>query len=129
MQHFHPREHQIKQSHLADEPVHDIMLRGFVFFKPDSFPHGLKSPQRSEGIIEQPSLVAVVVFVVVVEIVRVAFLLVGAENKSKYIAPRFYGLFPEYVVLGYSLMRESKGEWHYMRHSALFKGVRNLQIY
>lgn len=88
VQHFHPREHQIKQSHLVDEPVHDIMLRGF--YTSDSLPHGLKSPQRLEGILVKPS--SVVLVVVVVEVIVewlgfCAFLLVGAENKSRYIAP------------------------------------------
>lgn len=36
------------------------------------------------------------------------FLLVGAEKESRYIAPRFYGLFPIYMFIGYSSTCESK---------------------
>lgn len=110
-------EHQINQ---GDKPAHDIMLRRF---KTSSYMHGLKSPQRSEGIIVKAS--SVVVIIVVVQWLGFCFvLLVRAEKNSWYIAPVSMACFR---YRWSPVTAESSGmlwgQRQHMRHSALFRGV------
>lgn len=83
------------------------MLRGFE--TSNSFPHGLKSPQKTEGILTKPpSVVAVVVVVEWLGCCAFFFLSVGAENMSRYVAPVCMACF-RYRWLLVTVTCESKG--------------------
>lgn len=85
------------------------MLRGF-FGTSNSFPNGLKIPERSENI-ARDSLSVVDVVVVVLWLDFVAFLLVRAENQSRHIAPFILWLVSD--ICGYCLQSDVREQWAY----------------